>query len=63
MNKFSYGIRLPVDPHTCEIIPERWHSFLKWDPLQLAVEKGAGLRQRSIRAAKSRRKSARQRLT
>jgi enterochelin esterase-like enzyme len=40
-----YGIRLPVDMQTCEIIPERWHNFLKWDPLQLAVEKGAGLRQ------------------
>jgi len=40
-----YGIRLPVDLHTCEIIPERWHNFLKWDPLQIAVEKGAGLRQ------------------
>jgi enterochelin esterase-like enzyme len=39
-----YGIRLPVDTHTGEIIPERWHNFLKWDPLQLAVEHGAGLR-------------------
>lgn len=40
-----YGIRLPVDLQTCEIIPERWHNFLRWDPLQLAVEKGAGLKQ------------------
>lgn len=39
------GIRLPVDTHTCEVIPERWHNFLKWDPLQMAVEKGAGLQQ------------------
>ncbi len=39
-----YGIRLPVDPHTCEIIPERWHKFLAWDPVNLAVEKGANLR-------------------
>jgi hypothetical protein len=39
-----YGIRLPVDTQTCEIIPERWHNFLRWDPLQLAVERGAGLR-------------------
>ena len=39
-----YGIRLPVDTHTCEIIPERWHNFMRWDPLQLAVEHGAGLR-------------------
>lgn len=40
-----YGIRLPVDPHTCEIIPERWHNFLKWDPVHLAAEKGLGLKQ------------------
>jgi enterochelin esterase-like enzyme len=38
-----YGIRLPVDPHTCEVIPERWHNFMRWDPLNLAVEKGLGL--------------------
>lgn len=38
-----YGIRLPVDPHTCEIIPERWHNFMAWDPVNLAVDKGAGL--------------------
>ncbi len=40
-----YGIRLPVDTHTCEIIPERWHNFLRWDPLNIAMEKGAGLKQ------------------
>ncbi len=39
-----YGIRLPVDTHTCELIPERWHNFLRWDPLQLAVEHGLGLK-------------------
>lgn len=43
-----YGIRLPVDLHTCEIIPERWHNFLRWDPLYLAVEKGAGLKQLKV---------------
>lgn len=37
-------IRLPVDPHTCEVIPERWHNFLRWDPLTIAAEHGAGLR-------------------
>lgn len=37
------GIRLPVDPHTCEPIPERWHNFLRWDPLTLAAEQGEGL--------------------
>jgi enterochelin esterase-like enzyme len=40
-----YGIRLPVDSHTCEVIPERWHQFLRWDPLRLAEERGAGLKQ------------------
>jgi S-formylglutathione hydrolase FrmB len=39
-----YGIRLPVDTHTCELIPERWHNFLRWDPLKLAEEHGAGLK-------------------
>lgn len=39
------GIRLPVDMETCEIIPERWHNFLRWDPLNLAAERGAALRQ------------------
>ncbi len=39
-----YGIRLPVDTQTCELIPERWHNFLRWDPLRLAEEHGADLR-------------------
>ena len=26
------GIRLPVDPETCEVIPERWANWLRWDP-------------------------------
>ncbi|MTH97246.1 esterase family protein [Roseibium sp. RKSG952] len=30
------GIRLPVDLETCEIIPERWSAWLKWDPILLA---------------------------
>lgn len=29
------GIRLPVDPHTCVPIPERWQAWLAHDPLQL----------------------------
>ena len=29
------GIRLPVTQDTCEIIPERWANFEKWDPLTL----------------------------
>jgi len=39
------GIRLPVDTETCELIPERWHNFLRWDPLTMAAERGAALRQ------------------
>ena len=38
------GIRLPVTIDTCEIIPERWANFLKWDPLTLVETHGAGLR-------------------
>jgi enterochelin esterase-like enzyme len=30
------NIRLPVDPHTCEFIPERWQNWLAWDPLTIA---------------------------
>ncbi len=30
------NVRLPVDPHTCEFIPERWQNWLAWDPLTLA---------------------------
>lgn len=38
------GVRLPVDTHTCEIIPERWANFLKWDPLVMAERLGPGLK-------------------
>jgi hypothetical protein len=30
------GIRLPVDLETCELIPERWANWLRWDPLRMA---------------------------
>jgi S-formylglutathione hydrolase FrmB len=29
-----YGIRLPVDPHTCEMIAERWDRWLAHDPVR-----------------------------
>jgi enterochelin esterase-like enzyme len=35
------NIRLPVDPHTCEFIADRWQNWLNWDPLVIA-EKRAG---------------------
>ena len=38
------GVRLPVDPHTCEVIPERWANFMKWDPLVMAETMGPGLK-------------------
>jgi len=38
------GIRLPVDPRTCEVIPARWASWLNWDPLTLAEKDAARLR-------------------
>jgi enterochelin esterase-like enzyme len=30
-----YGVRLPVDPHTGELIEERWNRWLAHDPLTL----------------------------
>lgn len=30
-----YGVRLPVDPHTCELVDERWRRWLQHDPLRL----------------------------
>jgi hypothetical protein len=29
------GIRLPVDPHTCEVAVERWERWLAHDPVRL----------------------------
>lgn len=31
----AYGIRLPMDPETCELDPERWQRWLEHDPLLL----------------------------
>ncbi len=30
------GVRLPVDPHTCELDPERWARWLAHDPVHMA---------------------------
>ena len=38
------GIRLPVTPDTCELVPERWAQWLKWDPLVLVETHGEGLK-------------------
>jgi len=29
------GIRLPMDPHTCEVDPQRWRQWLQHDPVEL----------------------------
>jgi hypothetical protein len=42
--KSPYGIRLPVDPKTCELIPERWKNYEAWDPLTLVETRGHGLK-------------------
>ncbi|HEX2591502.1 MAG TPA: alpha/beta hydrolase-fold protein [Rhizomicrobium sp.] len=39
-----YGIRLPVTLDTCEIIPDRWANWLKWDPLSMVETHGEGLK-------------------
>ena len=31
------GIRLPVTLDTCEWIPERWHNWLRHDPLEIVI--------------------------
>ncbi|WP_210204603.1 alpha/beta hydrolase family protein [Microvirga sp. 17 mud 1-3] len=33
-----YGVRLPVDMQTCELIEERWANWLRWDPLRMVDE-------------------------
>jgi enterochelin esterase-like enzyme len=38
------GVRLPVDMHTCEVIPERWANFMKWDPQVIAETRAEGLK-------------------
>ena len=37
------GVRLPVDPETCEIIAERWKNFLAHDPVVMVKTLGQGL--------------------
>lgn len=38
------GIRLPVDPVTCELDRERWNAWLRWDPVQIVGEHIADLK-------------------
>jgi hypothetical protein len=39
------GIRLPVDPYTAEVIPERWRQWLAYDPLMMVQQKSEALKQ------------------
>ncbi|WP_299625312.1 alpha/beta hydrolase family protein [Pelagibius sp.] len=38
------GIRLPVDPETCEVIEARWQNWRRWDPINLADDHAANLK-------------------
>jgi S-formylglutathione hydrolase FrmB len=38
------GIRLPITMDTCEIIPERWAEWMKWDPLVMLETHFEGLK-------------------
>ncbi len=38
------GVRLPVDPETCEVIAERWANWLQWDPVVMAETLGTELK-------------------
>lgn len=38
------GVRLPVTPDTCELIPERWANWMKHDPLVMLESRADQLR-------------------
>jgi enterochelin esterase-like enzyme len=42
------GVRLPVDAHTCEFIPDRWANWLAWDPLTLVEVHHDGLKRLKV---------------
>ncbi len=44
-----FGIRLPVDTETCELISDRWDNWLAWDPLQMVNRTEARDNLRSLR--------------
>ncbi len=39
-----WGVRLPMDMTTAELIPERWANFQKWDPVNMVEKLGPGLK-------------------
>jgi enterochelin esterase-like enzyme len=38
-----FGIRLPVDPMTCELNEDRWRVWRTWDPVVMVESRGRGL--------------------
>ncbi len=45
-----WGVRLPVDLHTAEVIPERWEAWLAHDPVQIVEQPEARAQLSSLRA-------------
>jgi enterochelin esterase-like enzyme len=43
------GIRLPCDPHTCELVVERWQNWLSFDPIHVIEEEAAQENLRSLK--------------
>ena len=43
------GVRLPVDPRTCEVVDERWQRWLEHDPLRLVDRPECQARLRGLR--------------
>jgi enterochelin esterase-like enzyme len=39
------GLRLPVTMDTCEVIPERWANFMRWEPCLMVAERGPAMKQ------------------
>jgi enterochelin esterase-like enzyme len=44
-----FGVRLPVDPHTCTVLPERWQRWLEHDPLALIEHRDCQARLRGLK--------------
>ena len=45
-----FGIRLPVNPRTCERIPERWQQWLAHDPLTWVEDEACRASAKKIKA-------------
>jgi hypothetical protein len=45
----GHGLQLPVDPRTCEVLPERWKNWLAHDPVELARQSTAQAQLRQLK--------------